>query len=241
MLIRVYAQTPAEFAAWVAQQQTARAAGLRRRSRWRRKAQAVFMHNACISCHTIAGTVATGRFGPDLTHLASRDTIASGSIPNTPAQSQKVDRRSRLDEARCLMPAMHLNDRDLDAVTAYLHAASLTSHRKGTPDEHNPRAGRNRRDAVRRPRAGRRWNVVYEWLTTVDHKKIGIMYIVYALIFLLVGGRRGAADAHPAGGPQQSLRFARRSSTSSSPCTAPPWCFSWACRFCSALGIIWCR
>jgi cytochrome c oxidase subunit I len=31
-------------------------------------------------------------------------------------------------------------------------------------------------------------NVVYEWLTTVDHKKIGLMYIVYALIFLVVGG-----------------------------------------------------
>jgi cytochrome c oxidase subunit 1 len=31
-------------------------------------------------------------------------------------------------------------------------------------------------------------NLVYEWLTTVDHKKIGLMYIAYALIFLLVGG-----------------------------------------------------
>src|SRR5271163_1548775 len=31
-------------------------------------------------------------------------------------------------------------------------------------------------------------NVVYEWITTVDHKKIGLMYIVYALIFLVVGG-----------------------------------------------------
>ena len=31
-------------------------------------------------------------------------------------------------------------------------------------------------------------NVVYEWLTTVDHKKIGLMYIGFALIFLVVGG-----------------------------------------------------
>jgi cytochrome c oxidase subunit I len=31
-------------------------------------------------------------------------------------------------------------------------------------------------------------NVVYEWLTTVDHKKIGLMYIVYALIFLVIAG-----------------------------------------------------
>src|ERR1035441_6318292 len=31
-------------------------------------------------------------------------------------------------------------------------------------------------------------NVVYEWLTTVDHKKIGLMYIAYALIFLVIAG-----------------------------------------------------
>src|ERR1700728_592654 len=31
-------------------------------------------------------------------------------------------------------------------------------------------------------------NVIYEWLTTVDHKKIGLMYIVYALLFLVVAG-----------------------------------------------------
>jgi cytochrome c oxidase subunit I len=30
--------------------------------------------------------------------------------------------------------------------------------------------------------------VMYEWLTTVDHKRIGLMYIVYALIFLVIGG-----------------------------------------------------
>ena len=46
--------------------------------------QTVFMHSACINCHTVAGTVATGRFGPDLTHVESRDTIASGPVQNTP-------------------------------------------------------------------------------------------------------------------------------------------------------------
>ena len=29
---------------------------------------------------------------------------------------------------------------------------------------------------------------VTEWVTTVDHKKLGIMYMGYALFFLLVGG-----------------------------------------------------
>jgi cytochrome c oxidase subunit 2 len=115
MLIRVYADGPAAFAAWVARQRQpatqdpAGAAG-----------RAVFEHNACISCHTIAGTIATGRFGPDLTHVASRDTIGSGSIPNTPANL-----RSYIDDPAhfkpgVLMPAMKLNEHDLDAVTKYL-------------------------------------------------------------------------------------------------------------------------
>jgi cytochrome c oxidase subunit I len=35
-------------------------------------------------------------------------------------------------------------------------------------------------------------NVIYEWVTTVDHKKIGLMYIVYALVFLLIAGIEAA-------------------------------------------------
>jgi cytochrome c oxidase subunit 2 len=36
-----------------------------------------------INCHTVAGTAANGRFGPDLTHLMSRETLAAGAVPNT--------------------------------------------------------------------------------------------------------------------------------------------------------------
>jgi cytochrome c oxidase subunit II len=119
MLLRVYAQTPEEFAAWVSQQKrpaqqdfagnTAAADG-----------QTVFMHNACINCHTISGTAATGRFGPDLTHLASRDTIASGPIENTPENLRKWIEDPNTMKPGSLMPAMHLNDHDLDVITAYL-------------------------------------------------------------------------------------------------------------------------
>ncbi|ADV82541.1 cytochrome c oxidase subunit II [Terriglobus saanensis] len=115
MLLRVYADTPTEFAAWTAQQKQAAvqepsvAAG-----------QAVFQRNACISCHTVKGTVATGRFGPDLTHVASRDTIASGAVPNTPANIRAFVGDPAHFKPGALMPPMHLNDRDLDAVTAYL-------------------------------------------------------------------------------------------------------------------------
>ncbi len=43
----------------------------------------VFMNNACVFCHNIAGTTAHGQVAPDLTHLASRFTIAAGTLPNT--------------------------------------------------------------------------------------------------------------------------------------------------------------
>jgi cytochrome c oxidase subunit 2 len=115
MLIRVYADTPAQFAAWVAHQQQPAIQDSRVA-----EGRAVFEHNACISCHTIAGTVATGRFGPDLTHVGSRDTIASGAVPNTPANMRGyVDDPARFKPG-VLMPAMHLSQHDLDAVTAYL-------------------------------------------------------------------------------------------------------------------------
>jgi len=115
MLLRVYAQSQGDFDKWAAQQlQPAR------QDAGAAEGQAVFLRNACINCHTIAGTVATGRFGPDLTHLASRDTIASGAIQNTAENLRKwIDNPSHM-KAGCLMPSMHLDDSDLNAVTAYL-------------------------------------------------------------------------------------------------------------------------
>jgi cytochrome c oxidase subunit 2 len=119
MLLRVYAQSPEDFGAWIDQQ--------RRPARQdfsdnpaAAEGQAVFMHNACINCHTIAGTVANGRFGPDLTHLATRDTIASGPIQNTPENLRQWIADPNSMKPGSLMPSMHLNDHDLDAITAYL-------------------------------------------------------------------------------------------------------------------------
>ena len=115
MLIRVYADSPAQFTAWAAhqlqpaKQDPAAAEG-----------QSVFLHNACISCHTIAGTVAEGKFGPDLTHVGTRDTIASGSVPNTTANLRAFVDNPAHFKPGALMPAMHLNDHELDAVAAYL-------------------------------------------------------------------------------------------------------------------------
>lgn len=85
-----------------------------------RTGQYVFEHEACISCHTITGTVATGRYGPDLTHLMSRDTIASGAAPNNPDTLLNwIEDPDRIKPGS-MMPAMHLSETQNRQIAAYL-------------------------------------------------------------------------------------------------------------------------
>ncbi len=115
MLLRVYIDSPQDFATWVrAQRQPAEldanvTAGRR-----------VFETTACINCHAVGGTVANGRFGPDLTHLMSRQTIASGAADNTKANLRLWIQKPDAIKPGSLMPAMQLSDADLDALVDYL-------------------------------------------------------------------------------------------------------------------------
>ena len=84
----------------------------------------MFETTACINCHTVAGTVANGRFGPDLTHLMSRETLASGITTNTRENLRLWIQNPDTFKPGALMPAMNLTDKELDEVTAYL----LTLH-----------------------------------------------------------------------------------------------------------------
>jgi cytochrome c oxidase subunit 2 len=118
MLLRVYVQSPEEFDRWVHEQQqaaqpAASAPGSSANAR-------VFESTACVNCHTVSGTRAVGKFGPDLTHLMSRETIASGAAPNTPETLRLWIKNPNAIKPGSKMPAMGLNDQDLDAVTAYL-------------------------------------------------------------------------------------------------------------------------
>jgi cytochrome c oxidase subunit 2 len=115
MLLRVYVQPRDEFERWI-QQQRQPASGSDVVYEGRR----VFETTACINCHTVSGTVANGRFGPDLTHLMSRETIAAGAALNTPKNLRLWIQKPDAIKPGSLMPAMELNDQELDAVTAYL-------------------------------------------------------------------------------------------------------------------------
>src|SRR5438105_2006385 len=80
----------------------------------------VFEHTACINCHTVSGTPANGRFGPDLTHLMSRETLGAGIATNTPENLRAWIRRPDDFKPGSLMPPMGLSESQLDAVAAYL-------------------------------------------------------------------------------------------------------------------------
>jgi cytochrome c oxidase subunit II len=86
------------------------------------KGRQVFMNHACIFCHTIAGTPAAGSVGPDLTHLASRLTIAAGTLPNT-----KGNLGGWIADPQNIKPGNHMatveiNPQDLQPLLDYLES-----------------------------------------------------------------------------------------------------------------------
>ena len=115
MLLKVYVDSAEEFAAW-AKAQKAPANAEAKESAGRQ----VFEANACMNCHTIAGTAATGRFGPDLTHLMSRSTIAAGAAENTAENMRLWIQKPDAIKPGSLMPAMQLSDGDIEALVRYL-------------------------------------------------------------------------------------------------------------------------
>jgi cytochrome c oxidase subunit 2 len=115
MLIRVYVDARSAFDRWIAEQRLPARADDAVSSGRR-----IFNQTSCINCHTVAGTPANGHFGPDLTHLMSRDTIASGAAENTPAHLRNWIRNPGDIKPGSRMPAMNLTDQELDALTAYL-------------------------------------------------------------------------------------------------------------------------
>jgi len=80
----------------------------------------IFETTACLNCHAVAGTVANGRFGPDLTHLMSRETLASGAVKNTAENLKLWIQEPDALKPGSLMPPMHLEDRELNALVSYL-------------------------------------------------------------------------------------------------------------------------
>jgi cytochrome c oxidase subunit 2 len=114
MLLRVIVDSPEEFARWAEAQRRPAAEDSSAAGR------SVFMSTACVSCHTVRGTMANGLYGPDLTHLMSRSTLGAGVVPNTREQLRAWIRSPGSLKPGVLMPAMQLDERELDRVVDYM-------------------------------------------------------------------------------------------------------------------------
>jgi cytochrome c oxidase subunit 2 len=82
----------------------------------------VFLDNSCVGCHAIRGTEAAAEVGPDLTHLASRATIAAGILPNTRPDLSRFVTDPQGVKPGVAMPPTQLGDDELDALLDYLES-----------------------------------------------------------------------------------------------------------------------
>ncbi len=117
MGILVFAQSPGDFSAWLAQQRQPApppsAAGAA-------KGAGVFREKNCVNCHSIAGLMTRGRVAPDLTHVGSRTTLAAGTLPNTPENLAAWLKDPQSVKMGALMPYIGLNRDQIKYLTAYL-------------------------------------------------------------------------------------------------------------------------
>src|SRR5690606_11816783 len=82
--------------------------------------QQVFLSVGCASCHTVRGQGATGEIGPDLTHVRSRQTLAGGTIENTPGNMAAWILRPQSMKPGAPMPDTQLGADELDALLSFL-------------------------------------------------------------------------------------------------------------------------
>jgi cytochrome c oxidase subunit II len=115
MLLRVQVVAPDEFDKWaINEKQPAVDAPAAREGR------EALLSLSCVNCHTIRGTPAKGTFGPDLTHLMTRETLAAGIMPNTTENLRTWVRNSQQLKPGSLMPSFTLSESELDKLVIYL-------------------------------------------------------------------------------------------------------------------------
>lgn len=84
----------------------------------------LFASGACITCHTVRGTQAAGKIGPELTHFGSRKSIAANTLPKD-SDGVNLKRWLRNPQAvkpGALMPNLNLSEADIEAISAYLES-----------------------------------------------------------------------------------------------------------------------
>jgi cytochrome c oxidase subunit 2 len=119
MAFLVIAEEPQQYEQWAkAQREAARSP----QTDVEKRGQQVFLSTPCIMCHTIQGTSANAKAAPDLTHVASRQTLAAGTIPNTRGHLAGWIADPQHIKPGVNMPATTLAPDDLQALLTYLES-----------------------------------------------------------------------------------------------------------------------
>jgi cytochrome c oxidase subunit II len=119
MGIRVIVDSPARFSQW---EQSQIRVPTQPASPVARQGGRYFQDLTCTNCHRIAGTEAQAQVGPDLTHLADRQTIGAGVLDNTPDNLAKWLENPQQFKPECYMPNLHLTTEQARAIATYLEA-----------------------------------------------------------------------------------------------------------------------
>jgi cytochrome c oxidase subunit 2 len=113
----VIAESSEQFTAWLSAQQKPAIAP---NDPLRIKGEQTLLGSACVYCHTIKGTNATGKIGPDLTHVASRQMLGAGAIENNRGNLAGWIIDAQGIKPGNQMPPMHMEVDQLQALLAYL-------------------------------------------------------------------------------------------------------------------------
>ncbi len=117
MGVRIIVDEPADFEAWAQLSASNAVAAVDPQAR---AGQGVFASNACVSCHTVQGTIAQGRYGPDLTHFGSRLTLGAGILENNRENVIRWLDSTQHVKPGNLMPDVELTDQQVQQLAAYL-------------------------------------------------------------------------------------------------------------------------
>lgn len=112
-------QSPAEFQSWLTSQQ---APAVTPTDPTAAEGAQLFQTRGCAACHTINGTPAAGKVGPNLTHVASRGVIAGSIMDNNAVNLRKWLADPPGQKPGSIMPNLGLNDHELDVLVAYLQS-----------------------------------------------------------------------------------------------------------------------
>jgi cytochrome c oxidase subunit II len=117
MALLVIAEPSDDFERWIQEQRTTAA---QPQSSQEQRGLYLVQRSACVMCHTIRGTAAGGRMGPDLTHIASRSTILAATAPRTPENLHRLIENPHQFKPGTRMPALEIGADDRAAIVAYL-------------------------------------------------------------------------------------------------------------------------